>query len=456
MAQTIVNSVSPIAKWQPTAATLKIRLLAGLFILDLLCVLAGFSMAAYLGNVRFAEWAVGIPALLTLYALTAFYSQAYAIDTLQGPLRAAIKGAQALFLSFLSVILIAYAFKASQEFSRLTMAVGLMACLGLLVICRYLFIRHLPSIIGGNPFSIILVHDGRAPIPKDGFSLVMRIDDFDPRCDDPTMYDRFAKSVASADRIMVACLPEQRTAWAHLLKGANVDGEILLPELAPLAPLGASNCGELPTAIVATGPLDLFDRLVKRLFDLTIASVVLLLLAPLLVVVAIAIKRDSPGPVLFRQTRIGRGNEMFQIMKFRTMRVEQSDGAGTRSTTRDDDRITRVGRFLRRTSMDELPQLFNVLKGDMSIVGPRPHALGSRAAEKLFWEVDGRYWHRHAAKPGMTGLAQIRGYRGATMAETDLTNRLQADLEYLERWSIWRDMHIILLTFRVLLHRNAF
>lgn len=147
---------------------------------------------------------------------------------------------------------------------------------------------------------------------------------------------------------------------------------------------------------------------------------------------------------------------MFRMFKFRSMRVDLSDNTGTRSTSRNDDRVTRVGKFIRSTSIDELPQLLNVLKGDMSIVGPRPHALGSRAADKLFWEVDQRYWHRHAAKPGLTGLAQVRGYRGATLYEDDLRNRLQADLEYLEHWSIWRDIKIILLTFRVLLHRNAF
>jgi lipopolysaccharide/colanic/teichoic acid biosynthesis glycosyltransferase len=159
---------------------------------------------------------------------------------------------------------------------------------------------------------------------------------------------------------------------------------------------------------------------------------------------------------LFTQTRIGRSNQMFRIKKFRSMRVDGADSAGHRSTERDDDRITKVGRFIRRTSIDELPQILNVLSGDMSIVGPRPHALGSRAANKLFWEVDGRYWHRHATKPGLTGLAQVRGYRGATLIEADLENRLRADLEYLEKWSIWRDIKITILTFRVLLHRNAF
>jgi lipopolysaccharide/colanic/teichoic acid biosynthesis glycosyltransferase len=138
------------------------------------------------------------------------------------------------------------------------------------------------------------------------------------------------------------------------------------------------------------------------------------------------------------------------------MRNETSDRQGNQSTRRDDDRITVVGRFIRRTSLDELPQLMNVLSGDMSIVGPRPHALGSRAEDLLFWEIDSRYWHRHAAKPGLTGLAQVRGYRGATNHRDDVVNRLHADLEYLDNWSLWKDLKIIMMTFRVVVHSNAF
>ena len=122
----------------------------------------------------------------------------------------------------------------------------------------------------------------------------------------------------------------------------------------------------------------------------------------------------------------------------------------------EDDRVTRVGRFIRRTSLDELPQLFNVLTGDMSLVGPRPHALGSRAGGKLFWEIDSRYWHRHALKPGLTGLAQVRGHRGATENEKHLTDRLRADLEYLNEWSPWRDVLILLTTVKVMIHDRAF
>ena len=194
----------------------------------------------------------------------------------------------------------------------------------------------------------------------------------------------------------------------------------------------------------------------KRGFDVVAAIAGLIALSPLLLFIAVWIKLEDGGPVLFVQRRLGQGNQFFDMLKFRSMREEKNDHNGDRSTARDDDRITREGAFIRRTSIDELPQLMNVLRGDMSIVGPRPHALGSRANNKFFWEVDGQYWQRHCLKPGLTGLAQVRGHRGATEQEKDLTDRLQSDLEYISGWSLRRDLEIIFRTVRVLSHENAY
>ena len=171
---------------------------------------------------------------------------------------------------------------------------------------------------------------------------------------------------------------------------------------------------------------------------------------------ALAIGLEDGGPVFFVQRRVGCGNRFFAMIKFRSMRVNHEGVNGDKSAEKGDDRITRVGCIIRATSIDELPQLINVLKGDMSIVGPRPHAIGSQAGDKLFWEVDSRYWQRHALRPGLTGLAQVRGLRGATDSEADLLGRLNADLEYLDGWSLWRDVRIILATFAVLVHERAF
>lgn len=404
-----------------------------------------------------APWLLLLIVVLPVYTVTAFNSHAFSAAVMQDPFAAIRRGLQSLLVSVAAVIFIAFALKTSDNFPRLVTAAGLLLAAVFMTIGRYFFVRNLETIVGGNPFSVVLICDGEQPIPPGRFSVMLAADAYlDPDTHDPEMYNRMAKVLQGADRVVVACSPNRRQAWAHALKGACIQGEIVVPELADLKPLGVGHHGDAPTMVVAAGALDWFDRAVKRAFDVLLAGGAVLVLSPLLLIVAVAIKLDSRGPVLFRQIRIGRGNEMFKVLKFRSMRAELSDGAGHRSAARDDDRITRVGRIIRSTSIDELPQLFNVLKGDMSIVGPRPHALGSRAAEKLFWEVDHRYWHRHAAKPGLTGLAQVRGFRGATIEEADLRNRLHADLEYLENWSIWRDIKIIVLTFRVLLHRNAF
>ena len=403
------------------------------------------------------RWLASASLLLPIYVLIAFNLQAYAPTMLQNPFEAIRRGAKAMMASLCAILVIAFYLRLNLRFSRLEFAAASTSAVFLLSLGRYLFVRHLSKIVGGNPFSSILITDGDVARPAGEFSIVMAADAyFDPDSDDPAMYDRLAKSLETADCVVIACSPARRATWAKALRGANIQGEIAIPELAELAPLGLGSRVGSPSVIVATGPLSLMDRCVKRAFDVVLAGGVLLCLAPFLALVALWVRLDSAGPILFRQTRIGRGNQMFEVLKFRSMHVAGSDGAGHRSASRGDDRITRCGRMTRKASIDELPQLFNVLKGDMSIVGPRPHALGSRAADKLFWEVDQRYWDRHAAKPGLTGLAQVRGFRGATLVEEDLRNRLHADLEYLDNWSIWRDLKIIFLTARVILHRNAF
>jgi exopolysaccharide biosynthesis polyprenyl glycosylphosphotransferase len=435
------------------------RMVLGLMALDLLSITLSFAFAATIREhfAGEASWASILLVMLPVYAITAVNSHAYAATNVRDSTRTIAKSLQAFILALCAVVFAAFALKASEPFPRTVVFLGSVFAILILSVGRYVFAKQLERIVGGNPLSVILLCDSDAAIPEGKFSIVMPTDGvFDPDSHDPVMYDRLATSLQHADRVIVACNPARRLAWAHALQGANIQGEIFVPELDMLAPLGMTTYAGTPTLIIANGPLGLVDRLVKRAFDAILAAAALLALLPLFVVVAILIKRDSAGPVFFTQTRIGRSNQMFQMKKFRSMRVELSDGAGHRSTARDDDRITRIGRFIRGTSIDELPQLLNVLLGDMSIVGPRPHAVGSRAADKLFWEVDHRYWHRHAAKPGLTGLAQVRGFRGATLVEADLEKRLQADLEYLKNWSIWRDIKIIALTFRVLVHRNAY
>ena len=204
--------------------------------------------------------------------------------------------------------------------------------------------------------------------------------------------------------------------------------------------------GSNPVVSVAERPIKDWQAVKKAVFDRVIGGAVLLGAAPLLLLVAAMIKLDSRGPVLFRQPRTGFDNRMFSIFKFRTMHTSMTDLLADRQTTRDDPRITRVGRWLRRYSLDELPQLLNVLQGNMSLVGPRPHAPNTKAADKLFADVVSQYAARHRVKPGITGWAQVNGWRGETKTEDQLQNRVRFDLDYIRNWSLALDLKILMLT----------
>lgn len=202
----------------------------------------------------------------------------------------------------------------------------------------------------------------------------------------------------------------------------------------------------LPMFNASDVPLAGWSPLFKRIEDLLLASLALVLLSPLMLAIALAIKLDSRGPVLFRQNRYGYNNRMIKVCKFRSMHHHQTDATAEQQTIRGDARVTRVGRFIRRTSLDELPQLFNVIVGSMSMVGPRPHATATKAAGILFEQAVKEYTSRHRVKPGITGLAQINGYRGETDTVEKIEKRVEFDLEYIENWSVWFDIYILLRT----------
>jgi Undecaprenyl-phosphate glucose phosphotransferase len=199
-------------------------------------------------------------------------------------------------------------------------------------------------------------------------------------------------------------------------------------------------------------PLSIFERAQKRCLDIGLASFALLLLAPLLLAAAVLIKLDTPGNVIFRQSRRGFNGKPFEIWKFRTMSVSEN-GATITQCTKQDARVTRVGRFLRRTSIDELPQLWNVLHGEMSLVGPRPHAL---AHDNYYDQVISNYVYRHHMKPGLTGWAQVNGFRGETPMIDLMEKRVEYDVWYVSHWSIWLDLRIILRTALALMYQEAY
>lgn len=395
---------------------------------------------------------------MIVYGVIAFHNQAYNPVCLVRMTPTCRSATLALAGTLLIFLLVVFSLKATGSLSRLGISTGILCSGTLLVLQRALIVQAVRRHFSDNLFAqLLIIDDGMIPEDISGMAIVdaaaigLRAD-----LDDPYMLHRLGTLLRDYDRVVISCPGERKADWAQMLKGGNILGEIIVPELDPMGPLAVQNHRGVPTLVVARGPLNLANRAKKRLLDIAITVPLLIALSPLMIAVAIAIRLDSPGPVFFRQERIGRGNRLFHILKFRSMRVEQCDSAGSTSTRRDDDRITRFGAFIRKTSIDELPQLLNVLMGEMSLVGPRPHALGSTAEEQLFWQVDRQYWHRHALKPGITGLAQIRGFRGATETRRDILNRVEADLEYLHDWSLMRDIAILIGTFNVLVHRNAY
>jgi len=212
------------------------------------------------------------------------------------------------------------------------------------------------------------------------------------------------------------------------------------------SPRTYSRIGDVAMIDLHDAPITDWGRVSKWLFDKVIGITALILLSPVMLAAAVAIKIDSRGPVLFRQKRYGFNNELIDVFKFRSMYVDQCDATAKRLVTRDDPRVTAIGRFIRKTSIDELPQLFNVVRGDLSLVGPRPHALHAKAANQLYDEVVEGYFARHKVKPGITGWAQINGWRGETDTPEKIRKRVEHDLYYIENWSVFLDLYILIMT----------
>jgi Undecaprenyl-phosphate glucose phosphotransferase len=211
-----------------------------------------------------------------------------------------------------------------------------------------------------------------------------------------------------------------------------------------------SSLGPVGLLDVKSTPLADWAPLLKKVEDYGLGLILLFIAAPILLLCSIAIKLDSRGPVLFRQRRRGLNQKVIEVLKFRTMNVME-DGAEVRQATADDKRVTRVGRFLRRSSLDELPQLINVLKGEMSLVGPRPHAL---VHDEHWDEMLERYANRHQVKPGITGYAQVMGWRGETETTEKMKSRVEHDLAYIANWSLGRDLRILIQTVRAVVRGN--
>jgi Undecaprenyl-phosphate glucose phosphotransferase len=263
------------------------------------------------------------------------------------------------------------------------------------------------------------------------------------------------------DEVLIA-LPladgERLLSLRHKLQSLAIDARLSLEPLpGDFQARTVDYLGNARVLDVVERPLRGWDGvIIKALLDKSLSLIGLICIVPLMLLIAALIKLDSRGPVFFVQKRFGRNNSVIEVLKFRTMHLSYGDPSGQRRTIRNDPRVTRIGRVLRRLSLDELPQLINVIRGDMSLVGPRPHAIAMMAGNQLYHEAVADYPRRHRVKPGITGWAQVNGSRGEIDTLTKAHTRVQLDLYYIDHWSVWLDVRILLKTAGLLLCKGAY
>jgi Undecaprenyl-phosphate glucose phosphotransferase len=368
-------------------------------------------------------------------------------------------GASGVFLVFSFFLATIFLLKISEDYSRATVMVQAV-CVGLAVLCtRTIWFSLLqPAIASGlvDARRAILIGDPPHCLHFSARAMAtgirtIRSFDFPARPGAVQVRPDARQLVADcrllrADDIIILISHQDvpsALALASALSDLPVDVHVVPVGFVDLMAVSRiTQFGNMVTMRVFQSPLSPFSRAIKRAFDVAAAIAGLILLSPLFVIVSLAIKLDSRGPVFFRQTRHGYNNEPIRVLKFRSMTVME-DGDNFRQVIRNDPRVTRLGRILRRTNIDELPQLFNVLVGDMSIVGPRPHAT---AHNNFFAELISSFTRRHNVKPGITGWAQANGYRGDTDTLEKMQRRVECDLYYIDNWSLFLDMKIILMT----------
>jgi Undecaprenyl-phosphate glucose phosphotransferase len=359
-----------------------------------------------------------------------------------------------IVLSFLLVIALGFLLKISADYSRGWMLSWLVLSAVSLSVTRpiaAMILRRLAASGASARRAVVLVSghakDGAGDLPQSAPGLVVTQTVFVDLQDSEATAETVNALIVAGERdefdeVIIAVaddLPAARALLLEPLSALSVDVWLHMSALS-MPVHSVAYLGDRAVLQVKRRPESVreWSYVVKQALDYAGAAVGLALLSPLMVMVAIAIKLDSRGPVFFKQRRNGYNQRVIKIYKFRTMSVTEDDNVV--QATRGDQRVTRVGRILRATSIDELPQLFNVLKGEMSLVGPRPHALSHNAHYGKFLQ---RYTHRHVVKPGITGLAQVNGFRGPTEDLEMMRKRVEYDLEYIENWSLWLDIKII-------------
>lgn len=449
------NQLRQIAGRKGTRRLVALSLLVG----DLLALIVAFFAASIvrLGGIHATQVGTILAVSIPIYLMFSFNNNAHNARVIKNSATSIMRSLSAFALTAAVLMLIAFFLKIGAEFSRLLFGLGIVFSAGTLTLTRLGIARIVKRLTPDGLYANLCIYD-RVPVKSAGrlSSIVATSLDLHADLGDSSFIKRLGEVAKGMDRIIIHCTPEHRDVWAKAVKSLDVPSEIVVPELDSLRPLAIGERSGHTSLLVGSGTLHWNQMILKRAFDIVVSLAAIVALSPLLIAIAILVKLDSKGPAIFKQERIGLGNRRFMIWKFRSMRTDMQDTKAAKLTERNDPRITRIGNFIRRTSIDELPQLFNVLRGEMSIVGPRPHAELAKAGKLLYWEVDNAYWLRHVVKPGITGLAQVRGHRGNTFEEGHLRDRLQSDLEYVAEWSIWTDARIVAQTVAVLFHKNAF
>ena len=392
---------------------------------DLAVISLSFWLAAhtYFGEAWDERTELAALVLMPLFVTIALFNATYSLGCLTDWRSATSKMLVALAISSALLFFVAFYTKSSATFSRGTFTLGIAFSAILLGLLRLAFTHFVRRKYGPKMINELVIEDGGPLLQLPGAYHVRAGDHgLSPSLADPHGLDRLGNYMRNMDHVIVCCESEKRQEWSLVLKAAGVNGEVVSEMTHQIGAIGVRNYdgAGLSSLIVSTGPLGMRARAGKRLFDIALSSLGILLLSPIIAIIALAILVTDGRPVLFRQRRLGRGNRFFNMYKFRTMAVDSGDPDGNRSTEREDARVTRLGRFLRKTSMDELPQLFSVLTGEMSIVGPRPHAIGSQAGSKLFWEVDSRYRSALFGDGKSSGHAAVTaGCRGSACLSVD-------------------------------------
>lgn len=455
-------------------------------IIDLLAVgLTGIAIfAAYVvpqEGMDVSQYGTAIALALLLTGNALHFSGVYRPEALRRPAFQLSRVTAALTAVFLALVTIAFLTKTSASYSRVWATSWFVSNVALLGIGRLILTSRLEAwrragrlsratLIAGageqgqrlieslsrdpaKDVEILAIFDDRADrVPRQicGIPVAGTFDDMIAFCREKQVDQVLIALPASAEKRLLQI--------AEKLKPLPVDVRLCLDLIGfNYRFRSLSHVAGLPFLNLYDRPISQADSVIKWIEDKALALGALILLSPVMLLIAAVIKLESRGPVLFRQPRQGFNNQLIEVWKFRTMYHAMLDVRGERSVTRDDPRVTRFGQFLRRFSLDELPQLVNVLAGDMSIVGPRPHALSTCAEGRPLAEVVSEYASRHRVKPGITGWAQINGWRGETDTEEKVKGRVEADLYYIENWSIWLDILILARTLgAVVSTRNAY